>query len=387
MGIYKNIKPEDVSLRSFQVHKEFTFSNTDSGSGVYGIRAISGSVYNFRQSTANSQSFGEYNSISASVGKNPYWATYYEIPTYGLINSTFYHDINVADSFQVDLTHWNKVSSSRDSFVTISGSDFPSRVLRTEFQSRQLHASASVISIPQELWGEQIKPKSVTITDNSTDTTMTLKDDGLGNLYDNDYSSSFTIASESIGAGGQINGSIIGNVMYSHGLIVITDTGSYKDVGNTGGGDGWEVTFKGTQTIYEREIQCNVERGEFQSINNLSITPGYSGSQRIEAGFLSGSYGTQHRLLTPIWPASSSFKTKTITETDGSGGINTYTVNDLYEGTGSIHSFATGSDFSPYISVIGLYNSNSELLAIGKLAKPIRNDKELDMNFIVRFDV
>ena len=387
MGIYKNIKPEDVSLRSFQVHKEFTFSNTDSGSGVYGIRAISGSVYNFRQSTANSQSFGEYNSISASVGKNPYWATYYEIPTYGLINSTFYHDINVADSFQVDLTHWNKVSSSRDSFVTISGSDFPDRVLRTEFQSRQLHASASVISIPQELWGEQIKPKSVTITDNSTDITMTLKDDGLGNIYDNDYSSSFTIASESLGTDGQITGSIIGNVMYSHGLIVITDTGSYKDVGNTGGGDGWEVTFKGTQTIYEREIQCNVERGEFQSINNLSITPGYSGSQRIEAGFLSGSYGTQHRLLTPIWPASSSFKTKTITETDGSGGINSYTVNDLYEGTGSIHNFATGSDFSPYISVIGLYDSNNELLAIGKLAKPIRNDKELDMNFIVRFDV
>ena len=383
MGIYKNIKPEDVSLRSFQVHKEFTFSNIDSGSGVYGIRAISGSIYNFKSSTANSQSFGEYNSISASVGKNPYWATYYEIPTYGLINSTFYHDINVVDNSEVDLTHWNKVSSSRDPFVTISGSDFPTRVLRTEFQTRQLHASASVISIPQEFWGEQIKPNSVTITDNSTDTTMTLKDDGLGNLYDNDYSSSFTIASESIGDGGQINGSIIGNVMYNHGLIVITDTGSYKDVGNTGGGDGWEVTFKGTQTIYEREIQCNVERGEFQSINNLSITPGYSGSQRIEAGFLSGSYGTQHRLLTPIWPASSSFKTKT--ETNGAG--DTYTVNDLYEGTGSIHNFATGSDFSPYITSIGLYDSNNELLAIGKLAKPIKNDKELDMNFIIRFDV
>jgi hypothetical protein len=37
MGIYKNINPEDVSLRSFEVHKEFTFTNNDSGSGVYGI--------------------------------------------------------------------------------------------------------------------------------------------------------------------------------------------------------------------------------------------------------------------------------------------------------------------------------------------------------------
>ena len=383
MGIYKNLNPEDVALRSFQVHKEFTFTNNDSGSGVYGIRAISGSTYNFQKSTANSQSFGEYNSVSASVGKEPYWATYYEIPTYGMINSTFYYDINVIDAGDTDLTHWNKVSSSRDPFISVSGSDFPDRILQTKFQSRDLHASASIISIPQEFWGEQIKPKSVTITDNSTDITMTLKDDGLGNIYDNTYSSSFTIASESFGTDGQITGSIIGNVMYNHGLIIITDTGSYKDVGNTGGSDGWSVKFKGTQTIYEREIQCSSERGEFQVSNNLSITPGYSGSQRIEAGFLSGSYGTQHRLLTPTWPASSSFKTKT--ETNGAG--NTYTVNDLYEGTGSIHNFATGSDFNPYITSIGLYNSNNELLAIGKLAKPIKNEKELDMNFVVRFDV
>ena len=72
MGIYKNLNPEDVSLRSFEVHKEFTFSNNDSGSGVYGIRAISGSIHNFQHSTANSQSFGVYNSLSSSVGKNPY---------------------------------------------------------------------------------------------------------------------------------------------------------------------------------------------------------------------------------------------------------------------------------------------------------------------------
>ena len=87
MGIYKNIKPEDVSLRSFQAHKEFTFSNIDSGSGVYGIRAISGSIYNFKSSTANSQSFGEYNSISASMGKKPYDATFYELPLYFTINN------------------------------------------------------------------------------------------------------------------------------------------------------------------------------------------------------------------------------------------------------------------------------------------------------------
>ena len=42
--IYKNLNPEDVAVSSYQVHKEFTFSNLDSGSGVYGIRAIIGST-------------------------------------------------------------------------------------------------------------------------------------------------------------------------------------------------------------------------------------------------------------------------------------------------------------------------------------------------------
>ena len=111
MGIYKNLNPEDVSLRSFEVHKEFTFSNNDSGSGVYGIRAISGSSYNFQHSTANSQSFGEYNSISASMGKKPYDATFYELPLYFTINNMFYRDTNVVDSSEIDLTHWEKTNS------------------------------------------------------------------------------------------------------------------------------------------------------------------------------------------------------------------------------------------------------------------------------------
>ena len=370
MGIYKNLNPEDVSLRSFEVHKEFTFSNNDSGSGVYGIRAISGSNYNFQLSTANSQSFGEYNSISASMGKKPYDATFYELPLYFTINNMFYRDTNVVDSSEIDLTHWEKTNSPRKSIVSSSESDFPNRIVYN-YSSRILHESASIISIPRKFYGERIKPKSVTITDNSTDITYTLKDDGLGNLYDNNYSSSFANASESFKSdgGGQVTGSIIGNVMYNHGLIIITDTGSYKDVGNTSGGDGWEVSFKSTQRIFEREIQCNVGRGEFLNSSNITLTPGNSGSYRVPANLFSGSYGTQHLNLGTIWPASSSYS------------------DEGYEGTGSLLDFATGSNFAPYITTIGLYDDDNELLALGRLSKPIKNDKELDISFILRFDV
>ena len=381
--IYKNLNPEDVAVRSYQVHKEFTFNHTDSGSGVYGIRAIIGStglsnttssyglvtssVYNFQKSTANSQSFGEYNSFSASIDKDPYPATFYEIPMYYTIHNLFYRGVDVLDASEVNLSHWQQASSSRTAII--SGSDDGP----FNFSSRILHKSASIISISRQFYGEKIKPKSVTITDNSTDITYTLKDDGLGNLYDNNYSSSFTIASESYKAdgGGQVTGSIIGNVMYSHGLIVITDTGSYKDVGNTfSEDDGWEVTFKSTQTIYEREINCNVGKTEFRLSKNVSLTPGNSGSYFIPANIFpeNESYSTAHLNLPVVWPASSSYK------------------DEGYRGTGSLLDIASGSEFSPYISTIALFDDNNDMLATAKLAKPIKNDKELDINFVVRFD-
>ena len=55
-----------------------------------------------------------------------------------------------------------------------------------EFQKRQLRASASVLSIPKKFYDMEIKPRSVEITDNSTDITLTLVDDGIGNFMIHD---------------------------------------------------------------------------------------------------------------------------------------------------------------------------------------------------------
>ena len=385
MGIYKTLNPEDVSLRSFQVHKKFTFTNNDSGSGVYGLRAISGSNYNFNigSSSTISQSFGEYNSLSASLGKQPYNATYYSVPLWNMIHRKFYFDTQVADAQYVNSSHWEKANSPSDAQSII---EKPYQLHKiNQFASRQLNGNASVITIPRQFFGEEIKPKSITITDNSTDATKTLVDDGLGNIYDNAYSSSFAVASESFGPeASSLTGSIIGNVMYGQGIIVITETGSYNRVGSTSGSDGWSVSFKSTQTIYEREIFCNVERGEFLGLKNPTAYPGNSGSFFIPEGLFSGSYSVGHTNITPLFPASSSFKTKE--KTDPVSG-ETYLTNDTYRGTTSYKDFVTGSNFAPYITTIGLYDDNNDLLAVGRLAKPVKNDKELDISFLLRFDV
>ena len=50
-------------------------------------------------------------------------------------------------------------------------------------------------------------------------------------------------------------------------------------------------------------------------------------------------------------------------------------------------SFVTSSTFTPYITTIGLYDDAGQLLAIGKLAQPIKKPANVDLNFLVRMDL
>ena len=45
--MYKDISPDDRSIKSFKTYKQFTFTQSDSGSGIYGLEGISGSLYYF----------------------------------------------------------------------------------------------------------------------------------------------------------------------------------------------------------------------------------------------------------------------------------------------------------------------------------------------------
>ena len=78
MGIYKTLNPEDVSLRSFEVHKEFTFTNNDSGSGVFAIKARSGSIFNYVSSSDDIVSI-----TTGSITTN-----YFSLPNWHMLNQT-----------------------------------------------------------------------------------------------------------------------------------------------------------------------------------------------------------------------------------------------------------------------------------------------------------
>ena len=56
-----------------------------------------------------------------------------------------------------------------------------------------------------------------------------------------------------------------------------------------------------------------------------------------------------------------------------------------WELSGSVDS--TGSFLSPFITTIGLYDDDCDLVAVAKLPQPIKSEPDFPVNFIVRFDI
>ena len=362
MPVYKNIEPENVLISSFKVHKTFSFTEADSGSGFYAIPIVRGNNISLYSYGSNSDEAIHSKTITGSV--------FQKVPSWHSINNLYYRDIRTMRGY---IDYINGVPINKNAIVynytTTVERVTPDKVDNVELRrpyTRQLHESASVISVPQQYYGECIQPSSVRITDNSTDSTYILQDDGRGNIYDVAYSSSYANRTPDA----RESGSIVGNIFYNDGIIVITDTGSYTTVGTTTGADGFTLKFNSTQTIYEREYVCVVDENEFQHTTNKSLKVGYSSSVAIDT-FITSSLtntvldGFPYGLLG--WSTSS------------------YNTNGYEIGTELIGQ-ATHSDFATYVTNIGLYNDERELLAVGKLAKPIKNDKELALTFVVRFD-
>ena len=97
--------------------------------------------------------------------------------------------------------------------------------------NRRLRKVFSLITLPQQLIGEGIKPNSVKILDNISDVTTDIRDDGDGNLYDFEFSSSYgrykSVSSFKTLPSSNVSSSVVlGNVFYKQGLIVMTSTGS-----------------------------------------------------------------------------------------------------------------------------------------------------------------
>ena len=352
---FKNLESDDVLISPFKVHKTFTVTNSSSGSGVYSIPISKGTTSTL------------YDYSADSTSKTIFTASFHEVSIYHAINVMYYRDITQMRG-KIDWIAGTPTSSEGVVNYTETRLLYDTAKKKSKQQlrrpySRQLHDSATVISIPQNLFGENIARKSIELTDN--DNSIVLRDDGRGNIYDVAFSSSFAARTPKPNH----SGSVVGNIFYDDGLLVITDTGSYSTVGR----GGFNLEFDSTQTIYEREYVCRVDETDFKYTNNRSLKVGYSSSHAF--------HGTNFNMdKTFVGTINDTFPYESV------GYATSSFKNGQYEHGTELIGEATHSDFSPYVTTIGLYNNQNELLAIGKPAKPIKNDKELSLTFVVRFD-
>jgi|TARA_B100000424_G_scaffold224018_1_gene183744 hypothetical protein len=336
--MFKRLDPSDVDRTPFKVYKEFTVTNEDSGSFVYNFRAVSGSHRGYDKTTDGVDTYQS--------------ASFFHLPAWFMLNHRYYRQkgsgLKRETSGNTALNPYNNFGSNSNK------------------QYRLLHASASVISVPKDLYGERIKPKSITLKDDSTSSTVTMVDDGEGNLYDNSLSQSFA----TFASGGFLDSDIAkstasfaGNVFYEEGVIVITNTGSkFIDVGTGEGSDGFDLEYKAQVTLNEYSYFCVIGENEFNTSTNISTTFQKSGSISVS--------GSDAWAFFP--PGDAKYQS-------GS-------YKHFYEQATRYEPFVTHSEFRPYVTKVGLYNDFNELIAIGQLSAPIKNDKDLALGFVVRFD-
>ena len=150
-------------------------------------------------------------------------------------------------------------------------------------------------------------------------------------------------------------------MFYSQGILALTDTGSYaRDV------TGYTLKYKSTQTHYEYEYRLTAKPFEFNATTNISATPGRSGSLTLPLGTVSMS-----NFLPPG---------------DRPSGQGTGSLKTSYNAATESLNFTTHSEFRPYVTQLGLYNENEELLVHGKLGRPIKLSDDFETTFVVRFD-
>ena len=160
-----------------------------------------------------------------------------------------------------------------------------------------------------------------------------------------------------------------GNIFYTDGLITLTNDIEINE---------YQLDYRSTQTIYETEVLISANSGEFNySQNPTAINVLVSGSYDFEITGVPNSFPAGTRKIKEVLDISrkESFS--------GSIGLSTGSWEDYYT---NVSTDPTGSYLTTYITTIGLYDDDDNLLVVAKLPKPIKNLPDYNLNFLVRFD-
>ena len=329
---------------------------------------------------------------------------------------------------------------------SIESGSFENYNQSTLFFTKSLGDNVAIISIPQFLFGENIKPGTFEFNSGSV---FHIVDDGEGNLlasgavsYDATISSSVSSSNqsftstgtstiESISEPSQINFVLETEVPNNYTVTTASYSGAngtspfYINNGTT------QVTFvtgsqAGVLAVRADQISIisnNTSRTRFidtSTSGTITITAVSSSIQTTTTNYeiypastitdneLLGNIYYSHGMLTLTksdiakrfqeqvlrsgslsWKGSHTIYEHTYNCRSNQSQLN-FTLNpSSYNNTtasGSVNDNITGSYFQPYVTTVGLYNDANELIAVGKLGQPIPKSQHSDMTFAIKFD-
>lgn len=260
--------------------------------------------------------------------------TYNDYLVYRSVRELYYYNyINGSDGSPVNTASFNNDGTITGPVYNPNAYNYLQNTLPADrFFPTGSGEYVGVISIPSNKFGEYIKPGTFNLIANPSGFSYNLTDDGEGNI---------------------ISGSLkVGDIIYSHGMIILTSDGipgldgygfvTYgtaeygasdqafiEDIINT---NNITCSFQSTVTLYETQYKCTIRENEFNFSQNPTLISGSSNN-------------------------------------------------------GILYNFATGSYFTPYVTTIGLYNNDKELLAVAKLAQPLQISDTTDTSIIINLDL
>ncbi len=393
MSAYKQFTTKDIVITPFSANKGFTFQNksamTASNVGIeiyFGIQPHSNKLIfepfpNFLYWTQKSTTSGSQNATGfinklnvCSVYSSTmqlYYSNYFGSESgsavatssllYGLEgpqNNTFanYNQIDLglsgSNNIPIGAVESPQYENYEQSTITQTRTALLGEAIY-DLAASSIRNFVTNIAIPSKLYGNNIEPQSFRFNWSSSNIGVNYKvyDDGNGNLLGSDLTGTYpTFQNE-----------YCGNIIYSHGIAILTpistslsettttsqrllaQVGSYI-LDNTNGfsqnniNQTASVGFSSSVTLYEHQYKCVVRENEF----GYSLNPSLLSGSQSEAPLLGTNY--------------------------------------VYK------DFATGSYFSPYITTVGLYDNDQNLLAVGKLSVPTKVPMNADLEIQVAFD-
>jgi len=346
MSTYKKLNKQDAYITTYNAHKSWAVTGSDFDS--YGIQA--------------SDSAKNYNPTLQTLG-----------PLAAALNTSYtaqslaqlYYPTRSADTGEIILHSFDYYEQTT---LTLSGS-------RTYDKNRVTAADTKpyLFSIPRNLYGINIRPGSFKITVDNPLTAATIINDyanggylsngGLPNLATTTDVVFLDDAEGNIYLSGSNPRYIVGDLIYPHGMAIITDdlyarffnniqTPTLVNKGTYKPSLSWTSTtmyFDSSHPIFTHNYHCKIRESEYNYTYN---------------------------------PTALSSSLKTVYDSEGSIYSTSSAVNN-----GIINNKLTGSAFQPYITTVGLYNDANQLIAVGKATRPIPKPANTEMTIIVKIDI